>query len=222
MADATAIPVIIVGAGPVGLCAALSLARHGVDSLVLEREPELPGDLRASTFHPPTLEMLEEIGLTGEILRRGLVAPTWQFRQHETHERAVFDLGVLARDTRHPYRVQFEQSEFCRLALRGGAGRAADQPALRRRGPRHRAARRRHQRHVEPRGVRERVQARYVVAADGAASTVRRLVALPFEGRPTRRPRSSRRPHTRSRITCPGSRPSTTCGPATATTRCCA
>ncbi|MEZ5566262.1 MAG: FAD-dependent monooxygenase [Gammaproteobacteria bacterium] len=110
-------PVIIVGAGPVGLCTALRLARAGVSSLVLERSAGVGADLRASTFHPPTLEMLTELDLTPFILKHGLIAPTWQIRQHETHERAVFDLGVLAADTPHPYRVQFEQAKLVALAL---------------------------------------------------------------------------------------------------------
>jgi 3-(3-hydroxy-phenyl)propionate hydroxylase len=182
MADAAQIPVVIVGAGPVGLCAALCLARRGVDTLVLERGAQLPDDLRASTFHPPTLEMLEEPGLTAEILRRGLVAPTWQVRQHETHERALFDLGVLAGDTRHPYHVHFEQSAFCRLALEAAqAGRrvsvrfGAEVVGMIRQDGGITVT-------LSQAGARERVQARYLIAADGANSTLRKLLALPFEG----------------------------------------
>jgi 3-(3-hydroxy-phenyl)propionate hydroxylase len=182
MSSMPRVPVIIVGAGPVGLCTALWLSRRGVECLILEREAAPPRDLRASTFHPPTLDLLAELGLTAEILRRGLIAPTWQTRLHETHERAVFDLGLLARDTDHPYRVQFEQAEFVTLAL--GAVSAAPGVTLRAR--------------AEVGGLlqdqagvtlllgqgrdRERIAAHYVVAADGAGSTLRRLLGLPFEG----------------------------------------
>ena len=48
--------VFISGAGPVGLCLALLLARAGVDVCVCEAEPTISEDLRASTFHPPTLD----------------------------------------------------------------------------------------------------------------------------------------------------------------------
>jgi 3-(3-hydroxy-phenyl)propionate hydroxylase len=182
VADTAAAAVIVVGAGPVGLCTALALAARDVESLVLEKEAELPQDLRASTFHPPTLEMLEEIALTPEILRRGLIAPTWQIRRHETHERVVFDLGMLADDTRHPYRVQFEQSAFCRLALAAAQAQRLVSVRL----------------GADVRGIvrqddgvlvrwrrgesEERALARYVVAADGAGSTLRRLTGVSFEG----------------------------------------
>ena len=46
--------VIVVGAGPVGLVAALRLGRAGIPTLVLEAEPDIVEELRASTFHPPT------------------------------------------------------------------------------------------------------------------------------------------------------------------------
>src|SRR6478752_4771787 len=54
--------VIVAGAGPVGMTAALLLARGGVRVTVLEAGESLAGESRASTFHPPSLEMLDELG----------------------------------------------------------------------------------------------------------------------------------------------------------------
>ena len=60
-------PVIIAGAGPVGLITALILARNDVPVLVLEAEPGLTHDLRAGTFHPPTQELMEPLGITARM-----------------------------------------------------------------------------------------------------------------------------------------------------------
>ena len=57
--------VIIVGAGPVGLVTANLLADEGIPVTLVETCAELPRDLRASTFHPPTLDMLERFGVVG-------------------------------------------------------------------------------------------------------------------------------------------------------------
>jgi len=54
--------VIVAGGGPVGSLAALLLARAGVPVTLLEREAGVQLDYRASTFHPPTLDLLEECG----------------------------------------------------------------------------------------------------------------------------------------------------------------
>ena len=101
-------PIAIVGAGPVGLVLALRLATLGLPSVVLEAEPDISEELRASTFHPPSLDMLDELGLAAPLIAQGLVTPTWQIRRHEDGARAVFDLGVLKDDTAHPYRLQAE------------------------------------------------------------------------------------------------------------------
>jgi 3-(3-hydroxy-phenyl)propionate hydroxylase len=63
-----------VGAGPVGPVSALLLANQSVKVTVLESAPALNRDLRASTFHPPTLDMLAPLGLTDELVAQGLVA----------------------------------------------------------------------------------------------------------------------------------------------------
>ena len=69
--------VIIAGAGPVGLSVAAHMAEAGLSAIVLEAEPGLPTNLRASTFHPPTLDMLERFGATEKLLAQGLIAPTF-------------------------------------------------------------------------------------------------------------------------------------------------
>ena len=109
--------VAIVGAGPVGLVLALRLATLGVPSTVLEAEADISEELRASTFHPPSLDMLDGLGLAAPLIAQGLVTPTWQVRRHEDGARAVFDLSVLKDDTAHPYRLQAEQWKLSRLVL---------------------------------------------------------------------------------------------------------
>lgn len=61
--------VIIIGGGPVGSLSALLLAQRGIPVTVLERESEIVLDYRASTFHPPTLDLLEECGAADVLLR---------------------------------------------------------------------------------------------------------------------------------------------------------
>jgi 3-(3-hydroxy-phenyl)propionate hydroxylase len=109
--------IAIIGAGPVGLTLALLLSRAGRDVVVLEAAPALPDELRASTFHPPTLDMLDRLGLAAPLIAAGLVTPRWQIRWHETGEHALFDLSVLAGETAHPYRLQAEQQKLCALLL---------------------------------------------------------------------------------------------------------
>lgn len=109
--------VLVAGAGPVGLTAALLLGSKGIPVTVLEAQAAISEELRASTFHPPTLDMLAPFGITARMLDAGLICPTWQIRLHPSGERAVFDLAVLAGETEHPYRLQCEQSKYCQFAL---------------------------------------------------------------------------------------------------------
>ena len=88
--------VLIVGAGPVGLVtAALLVDAKGYRSFLSRRAAELPHDLRASTFHPPTLDMLERFGVVGAMIEQGLICPTWQFRDRKEGVVATFELSRL-------------------------------------------------------------------------------------------------------------------------------
>jgi 2-polyprenyl-6-methoxyphenol hydroxylase-like FAD-dependent oxidoreductase len=109
--------VIIAGAGPIGLTAALLLGSKDIRVTVLEADDKISDALRASTWHPPTLDMLAPYGITDRMLAAGLLCPSWQIRMHPSGDRAVFDLSVLKGETDHPYRLQYEQSKYGHLVL---------------------------------------------------------------------------------------------------------
>ncbi len=176
-------PLLIIGAGPVGFVTALRLVRAGIPVILVEKDTQLQDDLRASTFHPPTLEMLDELGLTEGLLRQGLRTRTWQIRLHETHEKAEFDLDAIRSDTRYPFRLQVEQRVLCALA----AEQAAKEPLLDLRMGTQLIDFSQTADHVVARlqtrsGAEQTVSTPFMIAADGARSFVRDKLALNFEG----------------------------------------
>jgi 3-(3-hydroxy-phenyl)propionate hydroxylase len=119
MASEERCQVLIAGAGPVGTVMATLLARAGVDVIVLESGEDCAQDMRASTFHPPTLEMLDEIGITPMLLERGLKAPVYHWRDRKSGEIIDFDLSEIADRTRYPFRIQCEQYHLSRALAEG-------------------------------------------------------------------------------------------------------
>jgi 3-(3-hydroxy-phenyl)propionate hydroxylase len=109
--------VLIAGAGPVGLVAAACLVREGIPVTVLESGSDLANESRASTFHPPTLDMLDRIGAAKPLIAQGLIAPNLQYRSKRDGVIAQFDFGEIADLTGHPYRLQAEQFKLTRILL---------------------------------------------------------------------------------------------------------
>lgn len=174
--------VVIAGAGPVGLTAALVLASEGVPVTVLEAGPTVSTQSRASTFHPPTLDMLDRFGISEKLTRMGVIADRYQLRDRETGPFAEFDLRLLRKDTAHPFRVQCEQHNYAALALQ----HLRELPAAEIRfsaevidaeeGTTGVTARVR-----SPAGVTE-VTGAFLIGADGARSVVRQALGVKFEG----------------------------------------
>src|SRR5580704_13100701 len=111
-------PVVIAGAGPVGVVAALALARQGIAVEVFEAEARVNDSPRAATTHAATLEILENLGLVEEVTRRGLIEPKFRIWDREPRRLIVeFDFGVLKGDTRFPYVVQCEQHKLANMTI---------------------------------------------------------------------------------------------------------
>jgi 3-(3-hydroxy-phenyl)propionate hydroxylase len=175
--------VLIVGAGPVGMVCALALNRRGVAVTVCEQEPAPVRDQRAASIHPPTLSLLDELGVTRKIIPLGHVSPTYRF--HDRVSNAVvaeFDLARMADEFRFPFVLQYEQYKLTASITaeyaNGGDFDVRFSHAVT--GLTQKAD------HVEaeiasPSGS-ERLDATYVIGCDGGRSTVRKLAGIEFEG----------------------------------------
>lgn len=102
--------VIVAGAGPVGLAAALTLAQAGVAVRVFEKRTTLNLASRASTWHPATLDVMQRIGVVEPLIRDGVRVDRIQYRDVFQGVFAEFDLSLLTGMTQHPFRIHFEQS----------------------------------------------------------------------------------------------------------------
>jgi 3-(3-hydroxy-phenyl)propionate hydroxylase len=182
MSAAERLPVVVAGAGPTGLMCALALARQGVPVTVFEQEPALTHDLRAGSYHPPTLEMMAPYGITARMHETGIRVPRWQMRNRAGDLVAEFDLGMLADVTPYPYRLHLEQHRLTPIQL----DLLRAQPLATVRFGHEVVGFEQHGAGVRvtvqgPDG-REHVEASWLVGADGGRSVVRKQLGVEFEG----------------------------------------
>lgn len=165
------------------MTAAGALASAGLTVTVLEASDHVSHEWRASTFHPPTLEHLEPLGVVPRMLESGLIADRYQIHDRQDGLVAEFDYQVIADDTRYPFRLQLEQYKLVELMAEYLEGLPNADVRLG-----HRLT------GFEDDGDRVTVTARtldgeevafaadYLIGADGATSTIRKLLEIPYEG----------------------------------------
>jgi 2-polyprenyl-6-methoxyphenol hydroxylase-like FAD-dependent oxidoreductase len=180
--------VIVVGAGPVGAIITLALVKKGIPVTLLEQLPDAAEDQRAATVHPPTVEMLVELGLRDEAFSEepsgGMSAPLFHFRDRASGELfAVFDISLLDGEVPYPFVLQWEQYKLVHAALprikASGLGEVRFSTKV--------TGLVQHADHVDvtvvnQAGEAEALRAKYIIGTDGASSAVRRLAGIEFEG----------------------------------------
>jgi 3-(3-hydroxy-phenyl)propionate hydroxylase len=180
--DAQRSEVLIAGGGPTGMVLAYALALRGVSVRLLEEEPICAEDMRASTIHPPTQQMLAELGVLDDLLDMGIRAPIYQYYNMATGAAFELDLTEIADVTPYPWRLQCEQFKLVRVirarldampnveAVFGSRLLAFDQDGdgvtV----------------HCETPMEVKTYHAKYLVGADGASSTVRKWLRSEFDG----------------------------------------
>jgi 3-(3-hydroxy-phenyl)propionate hydroxylase/6-hydroxy-3-succinoylpyridine 3-monooxygenase len=174
--------VIVAGGGPTGFITALGLAQAGAKVLVIEAEDAVVDSPRAAVYHWSTLDGLERLGIREEAERIGFPKRDYLWLVRKTGERIEYDLSVLEGHTAFPYNIHLGQDRLAKIAcdrlsrianaeVRFGTtltALAQDEESVR-------VA-------VEGPDGREFLEARYLVGADGAGSTVRKGLGLTFEG----------------------------------------
>ncbi|MDF2583583.1 MAG: pentachlorophenol 4-monooxygenase [Mycobacterium sp.] len=167
--------VLVVGAGPVGLTAAIVLTQRGHTVTVVDGQPEGANTSRAAVVHSRTLELLAPYGVTPDLVARGVHTPTFAIRDRDALLMAIpFD----TLPTPYPYTLMISQADTEALLrkrlenLGGQVVRPATVTAV----------------EQDPEGILatfsdgHQVRARYLIGADGVRSTVREQAGIAFTG----------------------------------------
>jgi len=175
------LPVVISGAGPVGLTLALALARAGVRSLVLEKKPRLDPHSRATLIAPSSLEDFRRLSVLDALLAEGERNDAIRIlRASDRKLLLTFDFAPLADQTSTPFALALSQDRTERILLDAvsatGLVEVAFATPFERFDDTARGAR------VVAGGERI-IEASWLVGADGAHSSVRKQLGWELEGK---------------------------------------
>ncbi|MGY1899865.1 FAD-dependent oxidoreductase [Nocardia gipuzkoensis] len=106
--------VLIVGAGPVGLTAAVVLEQLGHGVMIVDRQAEGANTSRAAVVHPHTLEILEPYGVVPALVARGVHTPTFTIRDRD---RLLMAVPFSELPTAYPYTLMISQADTEKFLL---------------------------------------------------------------------------------------------------------
>ncbi len=167
--------ILITGAGPTGLALAAELTRLGTRPLIVDRQPAGANTSRAAVVHARTLEVLEPLGATTDLLAQGVKVPIFHVRDRD---RTLITINFSEIPSAYPFTLMCPQNTVERCLLShleelGGVVRPCELvrcKAL--------------ESHVEVQVQTERVtktiKARWLIACDGMHSMVREQSGVPF------------------------------------------
>jgi 2-polyprenyl-6-methoxyphenol hydroxylase-like FAD-dependent oxidoreductase len=172
------LPVLVIGAGPTGLAAALELARHGRAVRIVDKHPTRSQHSKAIGVNARTLELMEASGVTERLLASGLRLHRFHFRSGE-RLLATVDLARVAH--RYDFMLALLQAETERILEQRLAEYGTVVEWSTEFTGRQAAADRVHA-SLSAGGGTQTVETPYLIGADGAHSTVRHALGLPFRG----------------------------------------
>ena len=175
-------PIIVVGAGPVGLTTALGLDFFGLPFALFEEDAELSLDTKAGTILTRTLEAFRRYGVADAVLAKALrVDEIGDVERATNTARPSVQTSLLSDDTRYPFVVNMPQHHLEPILRAAIEARRPGALNLR-----HRLTSFRQTEHGvvacvdTPDGARE-VEGSYLLACDGGRSTVRAQLGVPVE-----------------------------------------
>jgi 3-(3-hydroxy-phenyl)propionate hydroxylase len=175
--------IIVAGAGPVGVVAALACAQNGFRTTLLEAESKVDDSPRAATTHPATLEMIDRLGLIEPFIVQGLVARYFHFWDRPARRLiAEFDHDLLRGETKFPFVVQTEQHKLANMGIARLREYADSDIRFQTRVTAVRQDASTVTVTTDGTNGTEEFQADYLIGADGGRSTVRKALDIEFEG----------------------------------------
>jgi 2-polyprenyl-6-methoxyphenol hydroxylase-like FAD-dependent oxidoreductase len=170
--------VLIAGAGPTGLALAAELKRLGVHALIVDRQAAGVNTSRAAVVHARTLEVLEPLGVTPELIMQGVEVPVFRIRDRD---RALITIDFAGIPSRYRFTLMCPQDRTERILLT-----RLEQFGVEVLRPSELMRFEQATDHIDVHLVGEQgeqtVRTRWLVGSDGMHSRVREQSGIPFRG----------------------------------------